>query len=70
LRAVFGSFGGSGGPGRPSIAFTGAGLRIWGGWHSVNHVTDKPLFAGMTTIAFARRVYTIADPDKKQMELF
>ena len=70
LNATLGIFGGSGGPDRPSVSFTGSGLRIWGGWHVVNHVTEKPLFARKTTIAMARRIYDIADPNKKQMELF
>lgn len=70
LNATLGIFGGSGGPGRLSVSFTGTGLRIWGGWHVVNHVTEKPLFAGKATIAMARRVYQITDPNNKQMELF
>ncbi len=70
LQVVLGNFGGSGGPGQPSIAFTGSGLRIWGGWQTVNHVTEKPLFAGKATIAMARRTYKIADPGKRQMDLF
>ena len=70
LQAVLGIFGGSSGPGRPDVSFTGSGLRIWGGWHFVNHSSEKPLFAGKATLAMARIVYNIADPDKKQMELF
>lgn len=70
LEAALGIFGGSGGPGRPSIAFTGSGLRIWGGRHIVNHVTEKPLFAGKATIAMARRVYAIPDPGDRQLDLF
>jgi|GEM_PF-1134061 len=70
LHSVLGIFGGSCGPGRPSISFAGSGLRIWGGWHIVNHVTEKPLFAGKATVAMARTVYKINDPDNKQMNLF
>lgn len=70
LETALGIFGGSAGPGRPSVTFTGAGLRIWGGWHIVNHVTEKPLFAGSATIAMARTTYAIADPDNKQLDLF
>ena len=70
LQSVLGIFGGSGGPGRPSISFTGSGLRIWGGWHIVNHVTEKPLFAGNATIAMARTIYKIGDPGNKQIDLF
>jgi hypothetical protein len=70
LHSVLGIFGGSGGPGRPSISFAGSGLRIWGGWHNVNHVTEKPLFAGNATIAMARTVYKINDPGNRQLSLF
>lgn len=70
LSAAFGIFGGSGGPDTYSISFTGSGLRIWGGWHVVNHVTEKPLFAGKATIAKAREVYGIGDPSDDQLCLF
>ena len=70
LDVTLGIFGGSGGPDRPSVAFTGSGLRIWGGWHVVNTQTEKPLFAGKRTIAMARQVYGIADPNNNQLDLF
>lgn len=70
LNSVLGIFGGSGGPDQPSIAFSGRGLRIWGGWKTVNSVRDKPLFAGKQTVLMARQVYAIADPDDEQMRLF
>ena len=70
LKCVLGIFGGSGGPDQPSIAYSGSGLRIWGSWHQVNTVLDKPLFSGKQTIAMARMVYAIADPDNAQMRLF
>jgi hypothetical protein len=46
LAETLGIFGGSGGPNSPSVSFTGAGLRIWGGRHTVNHHAQKPLFGG------------------------
>ena len=70
LQSVLGIFGGSGGPDRPSISFAGSGLRIWGAWHIVNHVSEKPLFAGKATIAMARAVYKINDPKDGQLSLF
>ena len=70
LVATLGTFGGSGGPGRMSISFAGAGLRIWAGWHVVNHVREKPIFSGKETIRMAREVYGIADPENKQLKLF
>lgn len=70
LKSILGIFGGSGGPDQPSIAFSGSGLKIWGSWKTVNSVRDKPLFAGSQTIAMARQVYAIADPDDAQMRLF
>lgn len=70
LKSVLGILGGSGGPDQPSTAFSGNGLRIWGSWKTVNSVRDKPLFAGSQTIAMARQIYAIADPDDAQMRLF
>ena len=70
LKLVLGEFGGCGGPETYSITFAAAGLRIWGGWQVVNHVLEKPLFAGKTTIAKAREVYGITDPNDKQLNLF
>ena len=70
LKLVLGEFGGSGGPDTYSITYAAAGLRIWGGWHVVNHVLEKPLFAGQATIAKAREVYGIPDPDNDQLSLF
>lgn len=70
LETSLGIFGGCAAPGKPSVSFAGAGLRIWGGWSLVNHIKEKPLFAGKKTIAMAREVYAIPDPDDKQMNLF
>lgn len=70
LEQILGIFGGSGGPDRLSVTYTGAGLRIWGGWRFVNHVAEKPLFSGTQTIAMAREVYGISNPDEKQLGLF
>lgn len=44
LEQVLGIFGGSCGPGRMDVAHQAAGLKIWGGWHFVNHHTEKPLY--------------------------
>ena len=44
LVSSLGIFGGSGGPDCLSVSYKGAGLKIWGGWHVVNHVTEPPLF--------------------------
>ena len=70
LKDSLGIFGGSGGPGGPSIAYTGSGLRIWGGWNVINHVQEKPVFEGAATIARAREVYGIVNPDDPQLQLF
>ncbi len=69
LEQVLGIFGGNGGPDRPSICFKGAGLRIWGGRHTFNHVEEKSLFSGTATIAMAREVYAITNPELEQMTL-
>ncbi len=70
LAESLGLFGGSGSPDGPSVAYTGAGFRIWGGRHTVNHHTQKPLFAGDATVAMAREVYEIPDPLNGQLKLF
>lgn len=70
LEHSLGIFGGSGGPGRPSVTYKGAGLKIWGGWRVVNHVNTAPLFSGDATLAMAREVYGIANPDAEQLNLF
>lgn len=67
LRFELGIYGGSGGPGEISIAFQGAGLRIWGGFETPNTVTDAPLFEGAATIAMARETYGIRDPEDRQL---
>ncbi len=69
LISSLGIFGGISGPDRFSVTFTGSNLRIWGGWHVVNHVKEKPLFEGKATIAMAREVYGIFDPDDRQSRL-
>ena len=69
LKRTLGIFGGSGAPGRPSVSYSGNGLRIWGGRKRVNHVLDAPLFEGMTTIAMAREMYAISDPEEPQQRL-
>jgi hypothetical protein len=68
LAESLGLFGGSGSPDGPSVAYTGAGFRIWGGRHTVNHHLQKPLFAGDVTVAMAREVYEIIDPQSGQLK--
>ena len=70
LTRCLGIWGGSCGPGKLDVVFQGAGLKIWGGWHFVNHATDTPLFAGKATLAMARQIYGILDPDHPQLSLF
>ncbi len=69
LKNSLGIFGGSGSPNRLSITYQSAGLKIWGGWNIVNHVIEKPLFQGNATIAMAREVYSITNPQSEQLSL-
>lgn len=69
LEEVLGIFGGSCAPGRLSVAHQASGLKIWGGWHIVNHHTEKPLFQGARTLAMARYLYDIKDPNDDQQSL-
>ena len=70
LEVTLGIFGGSGGPDCLSVSYNGSGLRIWGGWHVVNHVVEPPLYSGKATVAMARTVYNISDPEDNQLALF
>ena len=38
LRYELGIMGGSGGPGQPSLAYQGSGLKIWASWDGINMV--------------------------------
>ena len=67
LRLHLGIMGGRSGPDCISLAYQGAGLKIWASWDWPNMHTDKPLFEGKATIAMARRVYSIPDPDNRQL---
>ena len=69
LEQVLGIFGGSCGPGRLDVLHQGSGLKIWAGWHSVNHVTEAPIFRGRQTVAMARVTYAIRAPGDRQMSL-
>ena len=69
LKQALGIFGGSGGPDQISLAFQGAGLKVWASWETVNNVTDKPIFQGKATVKMAREVYNIPDPANSQMRL-
>ena len=69
LAKVLGLFGGSCGPGRLCVCHQGAGLKIWASWHIVNHVTEAPIFKGKATLAMARHLYRIPNPDDRQLPL-
>ncbi|MCF8467801.1 MAG: hypothetical protein K9G33_10405 [Sneathiella sp.] len=70
LKNYLGIFGGSGARDGIDIAYQGAGLKIWASWNIPNSVMDKPIFEGHSTIAMARKVYGIANPDDDQLSLF
>jgi hypothetical protein len=69
LARVLGT-GGSCGPGEMDIRQEGSGLRIWASWEPDYSRTQRPIFAGDATMALARHVYGIADPDNRQLSLF
>ncbi len=71
LRYELGIFGGSSKTEcRPSITYQGAGLKIWAGWHTVNHCQEQPIFEGIATMKMAREVFGISDPNDDQQLLF
>ncbi|WP_156892496.1 hypothetical protein [Salaquimonas pukyongi] len=69
IASHLGIFGGSCGPERMSVIYQGSGLKIWGGRHVVNHCIERPLFQGGATIATAREVFEIGDPENAQLKL-
>jgi hypothetical protein len=70
LRYELGIYGGFCGPGMLSVSHQGAGLKIWASWEIHNTVTDAPAFKGAATVATARQVYGIRNPEDKQLALF
>ena len=68
LKHEIGIFGGQCGPGMLGISYQGSGLRIWADRGIGSH-GRKPILAGAATVAMARTVYGIRDPDDKQMIL-
>ena len=70
LRYEIGIYGGFGGPDMLSVSYQGAGLKIRASWETHNTVTEVPVFQGAATIATAREVYGIRDPQDKQLALF
>jgi hypothetical protein len=69
LEVSFGIMGGSCGPGRMHVTYQGPGLRIWATWEITSHYGTRPIFAGHATVAMAREVYGIANPQDRQMRL-
>ena len=70
LGRALGIMGGRGGPDCISVAYQGAGLKIWASWSYPNIVTDRPLFQGRATVSMAREIYRIPDPANRQQSLF
>jgi hypothetical protein len=68
LKHEIGIFGGQCGPGMLGISYQGNGLRIWAD-RGIGCLRRKPILAGAATLAMARTVYGIRDPDEKQMSL-
>lgn len=69
LSASMGEHGGCGGPDELSLAWCGAGLRIWASWDVPNTVRDTPVFQGTATVRAAREHWRISDPEEAQLVL-
>ena len=69
LKDALGIFAGRCAPEQLHLTWQGAGLKIWASWHVHNHVREKPVFSGAETIAMAREVYGIPDPNNRQLPL-
>jgi hypothetical protein len=70
LRYELGIAGGSSSRGSIRVEYQGAGLKIWASWDSFNHYGTKPILEGTDTMAFAREVFEISNPDNEQLSLF
>ena len=69
LEISLGIMGGSCGPGMMDVTFQGPGLRIWASREITSHYNTRPIFAGHATVAMAREVYGITNPQARQLRL-
>ena len=69
LEVSLGIMGGSCGPGMMDVSYQGPGLRVWATWGIANHYGTRPIFSGHATVAMAREVYGIANPNNRQLRL-
>ena len=69
LELSLGIMGGSCGPGMMDVSYQGPGLRIWAAWEISSHYGTKPICAGHATVAMAREVYGIVDPQNRHLRL-
>ncbi len=70
LRRELGIAGGGGCRDSVKVEYEGSGLKIWASWQGVMPCIDAPIFEGRHTIAIARLVFGIPNPDDQQMSLF
>lgn len=71
LRYELGIAGGASAAGTtPSVSYQGAGLKIWADWRYANPHLSAPILQGCATVAMARDVFGIQQPNDHQMELF
>jgi hypothetical protein len=66
LEALFGIWGGSGGPQQVDVSHQAHGLKIWADFCPAG----KPLFAGEATLRMARHLYGIPNPTSSQLSMF
>jgi len=70
LKDQFGDFGSRGGPDQLHITQQATGLKIWISWYIHNYVREEPALVGDNTIAMAREIYGITNPNDGQMAFF
>lgn len=70
LRRELGIAGGGGCRDSVKVEYQGVGLKIWASWQGVMTCIDTPIFEGKHTMAMARQVFGIANPDDQQISLF
>lgn len=70
LKNQFGDFGSRGAADQLYITYQSSGLKLWVSWHIHNYVQEEPTLFGIRTIAMAREIYGITNPDDVQMAFF
>ncbi len=70
LEKEFGIYGGGTHRNTMSIAYQGAGLKVWFSPNSSLNCSDQLILQGVQTVRMARAVFRVPNPDDDQLGLF